>query len=159
MQLVPYQIDDLLRSVAARPVTRASVSAFEDIIKSHPDAITPMEFNKGRLFHHFMPGVYLRELHIPADMITTGMIHKHPCLCILAKGKRRTLVNGALETVTAPHIQLTPAGFKRVSYTIEAAVFITVHENQTNSRDTAWLEKEISCSTEQDYQAFLAGRQ
>lgn len=129
-------------------VTRAMVRAFEDLAKLAPQ-------QKLEVFHYFSPGIYMRELRIPAGIITTGKIHKYPCLNILAKGSRATLVDGQMEVVNAPHIQLSPAGMKRVSYTLESAVWITVHENPDNCHDVDELEHRLICDTEAEYSAWL----
>ena len=38
------------------------------------------------LKHHFAPGVYLREIFMPADTVVIGMIHKTEHLNILIQG-------------------------------------------------------------------------
>ena len=104
--------------------------------------------------HHFAPGLYLRELYVPAGMVTTGKIHKYPCQNILAKGRRSTLIDGEIVTVEAPHIHLSPAGIKRVSFTHEDSVWITVHP--TNLTDVDEIERALVCDTEEEYLAFCA---
>ena len=132
-----------------RPVTREMVHKFEQAILKQPQL-------QLKVIHHFGPGVYMRELHIPADVITTGRIHKYPCLNILAKGKRATLVGDFMEMIVAPHIHLSPAGSKRVSYTLEDSVWITVHA--TDKTNVEEIEKDLVCDTEEEYQAFLASQ-
>jgi hypothetical protein len=106
------------------------------------------------LVHHFAPGIYCRELHIPAGVITTSKIHKFACLNILARGERTTLIGEQMVRVKAPFIYVSPAGFKRASITHEDAVWITVHENPTNERDIEALERALVCETEEEYLAF-----
>ena len=146
----PSLLDNVLMDVAAGKIVslRQRITAFEEQARKAPQV-------KLQLFHHFGPGVYMRELHIPAGIITTGKIHKHQCLNILAKGRRRTVVDGRLQDISAPHIHLSPAGSKRVSYTLEDSVWITVHENPDNCSDIEELENRFVCDTEEDYQAFL----
>lgn len=136
-----------------RPVTRAVVQEFEAAMRRLPPAVI-VDPKSLTLIHHFAPGIYMRELHIPRDMITTGKIHKYACLNILAKGKRSTLVDGLIVTIEAPHIHLSPPGMKRVSYTHEDSVWITVHP--TNLTDIDELERELVCETEEEYRAFCA---
>ena len=143
----------LQTALTARAITRADVIAFEKQIIAHPAHLMAKDFT---VRHHFAPGIYMRELHIPAGMITIGKIHKHPCLAILAKGRRKTLIDGKIVTATAPHISLSPAGAKRASEALEDSVFITVHENPDNNTAIEELERYLACDTEEEYQAFLA---
>lgn len=145
----------LQKALTARAITRADVIAFEDLIRAHPAHLMAKDFT---VRHHFAPGVYMRELHIPAGMITIGKIHKYPCLAILAKGKRKTLIDGKIVIATAPHISLSPAGMKRASEALEDSVFITVHENPGNNTVIEELERHLACDTEEEYQAFLGSR-
>jgi hypothetical protein len=149
MTVLPYvqKKDGLPRDV----ITRGEVIAFESVIKQHPGHVTAEHFVTK---HHFLPGIYIRELHIPQGYITTGRIHKHECISILSKGQRATLVDGRIEVVTAPYTQITPPGFKRISLTLENSVWSTVH--LTDLTDIKALEKELVCDTEGEYQAFLA---
>ncbi len=142
---------DLLRTNEIARTTRGDVIAFENVIKQHPAHLTAKDFVTK---HHFLPGIYIRELHIPAGMITTGKIHKYECISLLSKGQRATLVDGKIELITAPYMQMTPPGFKRISLTIEDSVWVTVHLTETTS--IRLLEKELVCDTEEEYQAFLA---
>lgn len=147
----PSLLDNVLMDVAAGKIVplRQRIMAFEEQARRAPQVTL-------QVFHHFSPGIYMRELHVPAGIITTGKIHKHQCLNVLAKGRRRTVVDGRLQDIMAPHIHLSPAGSKRISYTIEDSVWITVHQNPDNCRVVETLEKRYVCETEEEYQAFLA---
>lgn len=130
------------------PVSRATVQAIQDELIKLPQV-------QLQVFHHFpQPGVYVRELHIPKGMITVGKIHKQPCWNILSKGERSTLINGRIERITAPHVHWTPPGSKRISYTHEKSVWLTVHA--TLETDIDRLERELVAETEEEYQEFLA---
>ena len=56
----------------------------------------------------------------------------------------------------APFIHTAPAGTKRISFTHEDSVWITVHENPTEERDTDELERMLVADSEEEYEAFLA---
>lgn len=140
--------------VPERPVvTRAQVQKLEAAMRTLPAALQ-VDPKSMTLRHHFAPGIYMRELHIPADMITTGKIHKYPCLNILAKGRRSTLVDNRMVMIEAPHVSLSEPGIKRVSYTHEDSVWITVHSTNLTSVDE--IERELVCETEEEYLAFCA---
>ncbi len=147
-------LEVLQKALTAKAITRADVIAFEAMIRAHPAHLTAKDFT---LRHHFAPGIYMRELHIPAGMINTSKIHKTEFLSILAKGKRETLINGEMQVISAPYISRSPPGFKRASRTLEDSVWITVHANPDNCIDIDELERRLACDTEQEYQMFLGG--
>ncbi len=137
----------LVLAEAAGPSLREKIDAMQAELLKQPQPNLELR-------HHFAPGLYLRELRIPAGLITVSKIHKHSCVSILAKGVRLTRVGDEIKRVEAPFIQISPAGFKRVSYTIEDSVWITVHP--TNETDIKKLERDLVCDTEDEYLAFCA---
>ena len=144
---------DIVEQIPAVLVTRAKVQEFEEQMRNLPSSLQ-VDPRSLIVRHHFAPGLYLRELHIPAGMITTGKIHKYACINILAKGKRSTLVNGLIVVIDAPHIHISPPGIKRVSFTHEDSVWITAHATNLMSVDE--IERELVCDTEEEYLAFCA---
>ena len=134
-----------MRSISPTEVRRKTILLEREMLKL-PQVALP-------LFHHFLPGLYLRELHIPAGVITTGKIHKYECLNFLTKGERSTVIDGEIVRVKAPHFHISPAGSKRVSYTHQDSVWITAHF--TDETDVAKLEAELVCDTEKQYIDFV----
>jgi len=108
------------------------------------------------LFHHFADGLYMRELHIPKGVTSTGKIHKHEHIGILTEGVRDMLINGEVKTVAAPFTAIVKPGEKLACYTWEDAVYVTIHPNPDNERDIAKLEARYVCDTEEEYLAFAA---
>jgi hypothetical protein len=140
----------LERALTAKAITRADVVNFEKRIMEHPAHLTAKDFT---VRHHFAYGVYMRELHIPKDMIVVGKIHKYPCLALLSKGKMELLVDGEIVKIAAPRVMVSPAGIKRVGRALEDSIFITAHG--TFKTDADEIERDLSCDTEQEYQEFL----
>lgn len=116
-------------------------------MNAHPDVVHELP-----LQHFFLPGLYARALFIPADTLTVSKIHKRECLSVMPKGERITWVDGRMQKITAPFLQITPGGFKRTSYTIKDSIWITLHP--TDETDVAKLEAELVCDTEDEYLAF-----
>jgi len=141
-------IRQMARDGNAMPM-RERVHSFESLMKEMPQL-------KLAVFHHFSPGIYCRELHIPAGVITTGKIHKHSCLNIMSKGARSTLVGDQVIRVEAPFIHVSAAGTKRISLTHEDSIWITVHPNPTQERDIDKLESMLVAETEDEYLLFEA---
>lgn len=133
-------------------ITRADVIAFEGLIKAHPAHLTASDFVTK---HHFAMGCYIRELHIPKGMITVGKIHKHPHIAMLVRGKRRMIINGKMDLVSAVRVWESPAGMKQASETLEDSIFMTVHP--TDKTDIAEIERDLVCDSEEEYREFLAG--
>ena len=91
--------------------------------------------------HHFSPGIYARELHIPAGIMLTGKIHRHEVLNIVSQGRLSVYKNGGLEEITGPCTFLSPRGTKRAGYVHEDTIWTTVHA--TDETDLELLEEEI----------------
>ncbi len=91
--------------------------------------------------HHFSPGIYARELHIPAGIMMTGKIHRHEVLNIVSQGRLSVYKNGRLEEIKGPCTFLSPAGTKRAGYVHEDTIWTTVHA--TDETDLEVLEEEI----------------
>ena len=92
--------------------------------------------------HFFAPGMYLRELTVPAGMLIVGKIHKHEHFLLVLKGKAEVISEFGRDVVEAGHISISPAGVKRVVLALEDTQFVTVHVNQSDSQDLVVIEAE-----------------
>ena len=86
--------------------------------------------------HHFAPGVYMRELRIPAGMILTGAIHKTEHLNILSQGEIVVWTEEGMRRLTASTVIKSKPGMKRTGATVTDSIWITVHHNPENIQDT-----------------------
>lgn len=95
------------------------------------------------LIHHFAPGVYVRELRIPAGTAFTGKIHKTKHVLILAAGEctLHDQENGGTKRIKSPFCFVSEVGAHRAGFTHEDCVFITVHPTQET--DLAKIEDEV----------------
>jgi len=78
--------------------------------------------------HEFTPGLYIRTLRAPADVLATTYIHRqtHPFIVtegVVLVGTRE----GDLVEVRAPHRGITKVGTRRICRVIEPAVWTTFH--------------------------------
>ena len=64
--------------------------------------------------HLFGPGVYIREISIPAGTIAAGHYHRKASLNVLLKGSLVLAVDGEVSVVTAPFMITTGPGRKAV---------------------------------------------
>jgi hypothetical protein len=111
------------------------------------------------LKHSFSEGMYVREIFIPKGTYLVGKIHKHSHPNFLLKGEVLVITEGeGREYLRAPLSMISPPGTKRALYAITDLVWVTVHENRTNTQDLSELEKEIIASTYEEYERFIEGK-
>jgi len=70
--------------------------------------------------------IYGREVFVPANSVITGKIHKHPTMNILVKGKLIVMSEDGKRVVEAPATYMAKTGERKVGYTLEDCVWITV---------------------------------
>ena len=99
--------------------------------------------------HTFAGGCYIREIFNPAGLILVTKIHKKEHPFFLMKGKMSILTEDGVKTIQAPHNGVTPPGTKRVIFTHEDCVFITVHA--TELTDIKEIEEEIIAKDFDDF--------
>jgi hypothetical protein len=105
-----------------------------------------------KLFHYFAPGIYARELHIPAGMTLTGKIHKYSQLNILSKGRISVLTEDGIVEVEAPFTVVSPAGTKRIAYAHTDCVWTTILN--TDETDVDKIEKLFTTDDEKEWLEF-----
>lgn len=88
--------------------------------------------------HTFAPGVYLREVSLPAGALVVGHCHRHAHLNVMLSG-RMLLVgdDGQSHEVCAPYQVITPPG-RKVAQVLEQTVWVNVYA--TDERDVETLE-------------------
>ncbi len=100
------------------------------------DALKAMPQIKLETLHHFAPGVYVRELRIPAGVCLTGAVHKTEHLNICVKGVLRVVSVGMPDkVVSGGEIFTSPSGTKRAAYVESDAVWLTVHATEETDID------------------------
>ena len=93
--------------------------------------------------HYFAPGMYGRELAIPAGTIMVGKIHRHQHITILLSGTATINTDKGMETITGPHTWISQVDAKRALVTHTDCVFFTCHLNQSDTQDLDVLEAEL----------------
>jgi hypothetical protein len=93
------------------------------------------------LKHSFAPGVYAREMEIPAGTLLIGKIHKHRHHNFLMKGSIIVLTEAnGVELLQAPLMIVSEEGTQRIGYAVTDTVWTTIHENKDNSEDLDVIE-------------------
>jgi hypothetical protein len=91
------------------------------------------------LKHHFAPGVYVREIAMPADTVVIGHIHRTEHLNILIQGSCMIVhADGNREILQAPMTFVSKAGVQKVLLILEDMIWQTVHV--TDETDIEKLE-------------------
>lgn len=96
---------------------------------------------KCEVFHRFAPGIYIREVSIPAGTMVIGHVHKHQHLNLLLKGKVVLLnEDGSTTTYTAPTMLVGNPG-RKIAYVEEDMVWQNIYA--TTETDVEKLEDEL----------------
>jgi hypothetical protein len=94
------------------------------------------------LKHAFAPGVYLREIFMPAGTVVIGKIHKTEHFNLIDKGSCILFhPDGRHEKLTAPMTFVSKAGVQKVLFILEDTTWRTIHP--TPERDLQKLETEL----------------
>ena len=92
--------------------------------------------------HHFTPGLYSREIFMPAGSAITSKIHKTRHPFVVSQGKCFVYMGGdSWVTITAPHFGITEPGTRRVLLVLDDTIWTTFHV--TSLTDVAEIEREI----------------
>lgn len=102
-------IDSTLDAIeATSKPTREQILNIEKFILDCPQAETPTS-------HYFSPGIYAREMFIPAGTVLTGAVHKTEHL-VQFVGDITVLTDGGMQRLTGRHTFVSKPGAKRVGY-------------------------------------------
>ena len=84
------------------------------------------------LNHHFMGGVYIRELKIPRGALIIGKRHRHKTCNILMKGKMAVYSEetGQAEIIEGPLAFESQPMVKKMAYCFEECIFMNIHPTE-----------------------------
>jgi hypothetical protein len=123
------------------PEIQAPVPTRDQIIQLQ-EAMLPIQCSQPEPTHFFAPGMYLRELTVPAGMLLVGKTHKHAHFLVVTKGRAEVLSEFGRTVVEPGHISISQPGVKRVVLALEDTQFITVHLNSSDTQDLEVIEAE-----------------
>lgn len=130
---------------------RKLILGLESAMLAMPEHLTAEDF---KTHHHFAPGIYMRELVVPPNMIMIGKIHKTEHLNIMSKGQVTVWTEDGIKTLSGPTTMKSMPGIKRAGYTQEGFVWTTIHPNLDEERDIKKLEARLLADTFDE--AYLA---
>ena len=121
---------------------RENVVDFEAKMLEQPEVLTGDAITEvNPLKHSFADGCYIREIFNPAGELLVTKIHKIAHPYFLLSGSMSIMTEAGPKRIQAPHHGITPAGTKRIIYTHEDCIFVTVHV--TNETDLIKIEDEV----------------
>ena len=94
------------------------------------------------LVHRFTPGMYIRELHLPAHVAVVTMVHKTEHPYVVSAGELLVWTKeGGVQNIKAPFCGITKPGTIRLAVTLTPVIWTTFHV--TNETDMKKLEQEL----------------
>jgi hypothetical protein len=103
--------------------------------------------------HYFSPGLYARELFIPAGTLLTGKVHKFEHLNIMSQGDMSVLTENGIKRVQAPFTIVSPAGTKRIAFAHADTVWTTIHATEETDLDK--IEDLLVANSDAEYSEFI----
>lgn len=85
--------------------------------------------------HFHAPGVYCREIFMPAGALIIGRRHLTEHVNIVTTGRARVLMNGTIHDIKAPCRFISKPGVRKVLYILEDMMFMTVHATDLKDPD------------------------
>ena len=109
------------------------VNRLEAEISKWPQAQCPV-------WHHFAPGLYARQMLIPAGVVLTGAIHRTEHLCIVS-GDIDVTTDDGVRRITAQQLVITSKpGTKRAGFARRDTYWTTVHATEETDLDRLVVE-------------------
>ena len=123
--------------VTQSPVSREKVMQLEKAISGLPDQLDLDALTS----HHFAPGIYVRELFIPAGTVLTGKIHRHETMNILVSGTIRVTTDDGVKELTGLQIYNSQPGMKKAALAVTDTIWLNIHP--TEETDLVKIEEEF----------------
>lgn len=124
-------LDNAINAVLLRTRTTEEIKRLEQKILALTQAPCPV-------IHRFAPGIYIREVAMPAGIIAIGHRQKHDHLNVLLKGKVRVVnEQGDIDELVAPMVFVGKPG-QKVGYIMEDMVWQNIYA--TDETDIETLE-------------------
>lgn len=116
----------------------------EQIDKLEAAMVTNFDEVECPLTHIFTPGLYARQIFMPAGSLIVSKIHKTEHPFIVSKGSVSVWIEDGEEIfIEAPHTGITKPGTRRVLYIHENCTWTTFHANPDNENEIEVEERII----------------
>lgn len=85
------------------------------------------------LEHTFTPGLYTRQIFMPARSVIVSKIHKTEHPFIISKGRVSVWTDEGVQELSAPHQGITKPGTRRLLVVHEDTIWTTFHAGPENT--------------------------
>jgi hypothetical protein len=126
---------------------RTKVLEMESVMREEPQVECHLE-------HVFAPGLYARQIQMPAGALVVGKIHKHSHVNTISKGRCLVATEFGYEELVAPHTFVSKPGTKRAVLVLEDTVWTTYHP--TEETDLERVEDHVIAKTYEEYLEFTS---
>jgi hypothetical protein len=138
----------------SKPITRESILNLQDRmierLRAAGEVVTPGNTDdKCPLTHHFAPGLYAREIFIPAGILIIGKIHRHAHVNTISKGHVVVATEFGMMEMKAPHSFISQPGVKRAVLALEDTIWTTYHP--TDETDLDKIEEYVIAPTFEEF--------
>ena len=134
-KLWSYDID-LPYKEKVEKLQKAFTEALGDKVDINNNGNSVVYPNETKYNHYFSDGLYVREMFCEKGYFCFTVIHNTANPLFLMKGKVAFSSEDGVEELTAPTFILTKPGTKRVIYTEEDTIWITVHATKKKTVKT-----------------------
>ena len=115
--------------VAYAPTMRQRVESLQTQLETAPQVDCPVR-------HYFAPGLYAREITIPAGTVVVGAVHKTENLIVVSMGRLRIVTDDGTREVQAGDTFTCRAGMKNAVVALEDSRWTNFLANPDNLTDT-----------------------
>src|SRR5687767_9815938 len=127
-------MDALIQVACQKVIQKPALAPFVPTPAQSVDAVTKfIDENCVQLeipvTHLFSPGVYLREITMPAGASCVGHRHKHHHFNIALTGRAVVTIDGVSTEIVAPFRFESAPGAQKMFQVIEDLRWLTIHEN------------------------------
>jgi hypothetical protein len=140
---------------AQRMVAASKMPIIEEIeakMLAMPQADCPV-------FHHFGPGIYIREVHLPAGALAIGHAQRFKHTNVMLKGRVMMLnVDGTRRELVAPLVLVGEPG-RKIGYVIEDVVWQNIYatdETDIGKLEATYLDKSDAWKADHERMMRLA---
>jgi len=93
--------------------------------------------------HKFAPGLYRRELFVPAGAFITSKVHLTEHFFELVTGVMDVATQDGIVRMIAPYDCITLPGTRKIAFVLEDALMVTYHQNEDNCTDIEIIENRL----------------
>lgn len=93
--------------------------------------------------HKFAPGIYRRELFVPAGAFITSKVHLTRHFFELISGVMDVATQDGIMRMVAPYDCITEPGTRKIAFVLEDALMVTYHDNPEDCTDIEVLEDRL----------------